>query len=158
MQVRLRIIEIVGALFLGTVATAQAQTSHPHIGVHALYNTTFQDWGVGAQFSAPMASHLEIYPSFDYYFDPSTVWEANVDVKYRAIGQRYDWIYLGTGLNIHHQNVEDISDTRAGWNLFAGAESIKGKIHPFAEMRVTVADQTHFQIQAGLNITLAKNY
>ncbi|HEY3935653.1 MAG TPA: hypothetical protein VGL65_13660 [Gemmatimonadales bacterium] len=157
MSGRLRIVGIAGALLLGTVAVASAQTSHAHIGVHGLYNTTFDDWGIGAQFSAPVARHLEFYPSFDYYFESAgTMWEANADVKYRAIGQRYDWIYFGTGINLHYQNIDDDHLTQAGWNLIMGAESLRGQIHPFAEMRVTVTDHTRFQMQAGLNVTLAK--
>lgn len=151
-------IVVAGALLLSLGAGAlQAQTDHAHFGVHALYSTTFDDAGVGAQLSVPMARHLEFYPSFDVYFQsPGSLYAGNIDVKYRTSGRRYDWVYVGTGINIAHQSVGHDSETQAGWNLFAGAESLRGEVHPFAEARVTVTDQTRFQIQAGINITLGR--
>jgi hypothetical protein len=144
------------ALAMLASSAASAQTSHSHLGVHALYNSTFDDFGAGAQFSAPIAHHLEFYPSFDWYFDVphATVWEGNLDLKYRALGDRSDWFYVGTGFNIHRQKVYEFTDTQEGWNLFMGAESIRGQVHPFAEARATVTNHTRFQIQAGLNFTL----
>ena len=137
---------------------AQAQTRESHFGLHLLYNTSYSDAGVGVQFSAPIAYHLEFYPSFDAYFQsPGSIWEANVDVKYRASGDRGDWLYVGTGLNISHVSAEDVSDTREGWNLFGGIESLRGQVHPFAEARVTVTGHTRFQMQGGINVTLGRH-
>jgi hypothetical protein len=156
MMKHFRAAALAATLAVAAGSALAAQTTHSHLGVHALYNSTFDDFGVGAQFSAPIARHLEFYPSFDWYFDVphATVWEANADVKYRALGERSEWFYVGTGLNIHRQTVDNFDLTRGGWNLFMGAESIRGHIHPFAEARATVTDHTRFQIQAGINITL----
>lgn len=138
--------------------TASAQTNHSHLGAHLLYATTYEDFGIGAQFSAPIAYHLEFYPSFDYYFQsPGTRVQGNVDIKYRAFGEKTDWLYVGTGLNISSFSVNGASSTRAGWNLLAGAESLKGNIHPFGEMRVTVTDHSRFQVQGGINVTLGQH-
>ncbi len=143
------------ALVATMTATAAAQTSHSHLGLHGLYNTTFQDFGIGAQFSAPIGHHLELYPSFDYYFEsPGTLWQANLDIKYRAFGQHWDWAYVGTGLGVARQTYTGFDETRGGWNMFFGGESIRGQVHPFAEARVTVGNHTRFQMQAGINVTL----
>jgi hypothetical protein len=40
-----------------------------------------------------------------------------------------------------------------GLNLFAGAESLKGRVHPFAEARLVLGDGSRFQLVGGLNIT-----
>ena len=158
MRVRLRLALIAAVLSLVGGRTAHAQTDHAHLGVHGLYNSSFDDWGIGAQGSVPIAHHLEFYPSFDYYFEsPGTMWEGNVDFKLRALGAKFDWVYVGSGLNIHRQSIPGNDLTRAGWNLLAGAESIRGKVHPFGEVRVTVTDNTRFQVQAGINITLGKS-
>jgi hypothetical protein len=155
MSIRTRTALAVLGLLAGATVPGRAQTSHSHLGIHGLYNTTFEDFGVGAQFSTPVAHHLELYPSFDVYFEsPGTMWEGNLDFKYRAFGERWDWSYIGTGLNVHRQDINGATLTRGGWNLFFGAESIRGQVHPFAEARVTVTDHTRFQLQAGFNVTL----
>ena len=93
----------------------------------------------------------------DQFETPGTMWEGNVDFKFRALGEKFDWVYIGSGLNIHRQSIPGNDLTRAGWNLIAGAESIRGKVHPFGEVRVTVTDNTRFQVQAGIKITLGKS-
>lgn len=144
------------SLLFGAGALA-AQTDHAHLGAHVLYNTTLEDAGVGAQLSIPVAWHLEFYPSFDYYFEnPGTADAFNADIKYRASGAGYDWIYLGTGLNVTHEAIGAASSTETGWNLFFGAESLRGTIHPFGEARLTVRQRSAFQLQGGLNITLGR--
>lgn len=154
MTSHMRVLIVVAAVGTASAAAMPAQTTHSHLGVHALYNTDYDDFGLGAQLSIPIAHHLEFYPSFDYYFqNPGSVWEGNIDLKYRASGERFDWIYVGTGLNIDRQS-DGTSATTVGWNLLAGAESIRGQVHPFAEMRLTVADHSRFQVQAGVNVTL----
>lgn len=155
MTTGLRAIAI-AATFIGAGAiTAQAQTDHSHLGLHALYSTNYEDPGIGVQFSAPIAHHLEFYPSFDYYIQsPGTRIQVNADVKYRISDEHSNWFYVGTGLNVSHFSVDSVSSTIAGWNLLAGMESLKGKVHPFGEARVTVTDHTRFQLQGGFNITL----
>jgi hypothetical protein len=47
-----------------------------------------------------------------------------------------------------------VTDTQAGANAFVGAESLRGRIHPFGEFRFTVSDGSTAQIAAGINFTL----
>jgi hypothetical protein len=145
---------LVLALF-ALVGTAQAQSDRLHLGPRLSYQFDLEKIGVGAQFSAPIARHLEFYPSFDYFFvDDGSFWQVNVDLKYSVVSQTMNWLYLGSGLNIARTSVGRSRDSRAGLNLFAGAESRRGRVHPFGEFRVTVGDGSRAQIAAGLNFTL----
>jgi hypothetical protein len=153
-------LKLAGVLLLSsTVAvTAQAQTSRMHIGPRISYQFDVDEVGLGVQFSAPIAHHLEFYPSFDYFFvDPGSLWQLNGDIKYRLDGQNLNWVYVGTGLNIAHASAGGASDTKAGLNLFGGIESLKGRVHPFAELRVTVGDGSTGMIAGGLNFTLGRH-
>jgi len=148
-----RRITLALALLLALLAagTAQAQTNEAHLGPRLSYQFDADAIGVGAQFSLPIASHLEFYPSFDVFFtDPSSLWSFNADLKWRVAPASVQWLYLGTGLNIMGSG----GDSHAGLNLFGGIESLKGRVHPFAEMRFTVNDNSTAQLSAGLNFTL----
>ena len=137
--------------------TAQAQTNRLHIGPRLSYQFDVEEFGIGAQLSVPIANHLEFYPSFDYFFvDNGSFWNLNADLKYRIASQTIRWLYVGTGLNIARSSNGE-SHTDAGLNLFAGAESLKGRVHPFAEFRFTAGDGSTGQISAGLNITFGRH-
>lgn len=136
-------------------AAAQAQTSRLHIGPRISYQFDLEEVGLGVQVGVPVARHLEFYPSFDYFFvDPGSFWNLNADLKYRLEGQGLNWLYLGTGVNIARASAGGASNTDAGLNLFAGVESLKGRVHPFGEFRFTVGDGSTAMIAAGLNFTL----
>jgi hypothetical protein len=147
------------AVFLCTLAgAAQAQTSRSHFGPRVSYQFDVEEVGLGVQLGLPVARHLEFYPSFDYFFvDPGSFWNLNGDIKYRLDGQQIRWLYVGTGLNIAHRSLGDADNTDAGLNLFGGLESLSGRIHPFAEFRFTVSDNSAAMIAGGLNITLGRH-
>jgi len=65
--------------------------------------------------------------------------------------------FRGRGLNVSRRTIGSVKDTNAGFNLLAGAESLRGIIHPFGEARATLKDHSTFQIVAGLNITLGRH-
>ncbi len=157
-----RMTTLAAALVLASVcagtaqAQARAQDARMHLGPRLSYQFDLEEIGVGAQFSAPLARHLELYPSFDYFFvDPGSFWQVNADLKYSVPTGAVHWLYLGSGLNIARAGAGKSHDTRAGLNLFAGAESRRGRIHPFGEFRVTVGDGSTAQIAAGVNFTLS---
>lgn len=146
---------IAGALLSAFAGTVQAQTSRLHLGPRISYQFDVKEVGLGAQLSVPVAHHLEFYPSFDYFFvDPGSLWQVNADLKYRLDGQNLNWLYVGSGLNIAHASAGGGSDTQAGLNLFGGIESLKGWVHPFGELRITVGSGSTAMIAAGLNFTL----
>jgi len=156
----LRVSRIGVALVLSSAltGTAQAQTSRFHFGPRLSYQFDLEKIGIGAQFSAPIARHLEFYPSFDYFFvSNGSFWNLNADLKYRIPSESVHWLYLGAGLNIARSGVSGVHNTRAGVNLFAGVESLKGWVHPFAEFRFTANHGSTGQIAAGLNFTLDRH-
>jgi len=139
-------------LAVAVAGTAQAQTKELHLGPRVSYQFDLDEVGVGAQFSLPIASHLEFYPSFDVFFtSPNSLWSFNADLKWRALAQSASWLYIGTGLNIMESGGDG---SNAGLNLFAGIESLKGRVHPFGELRFIVNDNSTAQVSAGLNFTL----
>jgi hypothetical protein len=156
----LRAPRIVTALVLATVlaGVAEAQTNKFHLGPRISYHFDAEAVGLGAQFSAPLANHLEFYPSADYFFvDEGSLWSFNADLKYRLAAASIKRLYIGAGLNIAHFSLDDESDTETGLNLFAGVESLKGRVHPFGEFRFMTSNGSTAQLAAGLNFTLGSH-
>jgi hypothetical protein len=148
---------IIAALLGTTTSIAQAQTERSHIGPRVSYQFDLEEIGIGGQFGARIGRQLEFYPSFDYFFvDNGSFWQLNADLKYGIVSEAINWLYLGGGLNLARSDAGTASEarTRAGANLFAGAESRRGRVHPFAEFRVVLRDGSAAQLAAGLNITL----
>lgn len=152
MALRLSTIGLVLVLVSATAGTAQAQTqAHKmHLGPRLSYQFDAEEIGLGAQFSLPISSNLEFYPSLDVFFTDPSLWSFNADLKWRVAPASVSWLYLGTGLNL----MDGGGDSQAGLNLFGGVQSLKGQIHPFAEMRFTINDNSTAQLAAGLNFTL----
>lgn len=150
---------VIGAVTIGMavgVGEAAGQTAQSHIGPRVSYNVDAEEFGVGAQFAVPIGRRLEFYPSFDYFFvDVGNLWALNADIKYRATtGGSLDWLYLGGGLNVTGFSAGPVDETDVGANLLLGLESLRGRVHPFAEGRLTIGDGSTFQISAGLNLTI----
>lgn len=155
MKARLRGAVVALAMLPALSAAASAQTDRFHIGPQIAYDFDIEDIGLGVQFGVPIARRLEFYPSFMVYLvDPGSFWNLNADLKYRIASSQPHWLYVGTGLNISRSSAGGASNTDAGLNLFAGAESLKGRIHPFVEPRLILGGGSRFQIAAGLNFTL----
>ena len=151
---------IATALALASVigGTAQAQTSRLHLGPRLSYQFDLEKFGLGAQLGVPIAHHLEFYPSFDYFFVSRGSYLAlNADLKFRLPSESVNWFYLGGGLSITRSGAAGVNRTHTGVNLLAGAESLKGRVHPFAEFRFTANDGSTAQISAGLNFTLGRH-
>lgn len=144
-------------VFSVAAATVTEAQQRLHLGPHLSYNFDAEELGIGAQFSYPLARRLELYPSFDYYFvDNGSLWTLSADLKYRLLVDR-EWLYAGGGLNITRASVGGNGNTDAGLNLLAGLETRLGRVHPYAEGRLTIGDGSMFQLAAGLNLTLGKS-
>jgi len=155
MSTRLSTALLTLALTASVSGLAGAQTSRSHFGPHVAYNFDIDKFGVGAQLSVPVAHHLEFYPSFDYWLvDAGSLWAVNADLKYRLTGAGWSWLYVGSGLNITTAGGGGSSTSQTGLNLFAGIESLRGEVHPYAEFRGVVNGASTTQVSAGLNITL----
>lgn len=152
-----------GLRLLGALAVVVAVGGSPrlaaqqrsHFGFHGGYNFDADDPLIGAQLLLPLASHVELYPSFDYYFTGGTsTLGLGVDLKLRTSGSHLVF-YGGGGLNILWEDAG--GGTRAsntGGDLFGGLESRRGNVHPYAEFRVLLHGTSSSQIAAGLNFTL----
>ena len=139
------------------VRGADAQTHRSHLGPHVTYNFDFEEVGLGAQFSAPIASFLEFYPSFDAFLvDAGSLYAFNADLKLRVSGQDLQWLYLGGGLNITRFSLGDAHNTDTGLGLFAGFETLSGRVHPYGELRLILGDGSSVQGAFGLNFTLGR--
>lgn len=126
-----------------------------HLGPRIGYNFDAEALVLGAQLSVPVARQLEFYPSIDFHdVDVGSLYSINIDLKYRAPLRGSDWLYVGTGLGILTRSVNDADHSDAGLNLFLGAESRTGRVHPFAEGRATLADGSQVLLMGGLNFTL----
>ena len=135
----------IAALTVGAAAPAAAQRSH--IGFHAAYDFDIEEALIGAQVHIPIASRVELYPSFDYYFVDPQLLGFNVDLKFHP---RASSLYLGGGLSI----LDSDSGSDTGGNLFLGVESRRGSVHPQFEARLKLHDQSQLQLGVGLNFTL----
>ena len=158
MPSRLHIAALAAVLAAGTALAAEAQTSRAHLGPRISYQFDAEEVGLGAQLGLPIGRRLEFYPSFDVYFvDPGSLWALNADLKYRFGGQGMDWLYTGGGLNLTSASVNGNDESDAGLNLLLGVESLRGWVHPFAEGRLTIGDETAFQLSGGVNFTLGQH-
>jgi hypothetical protein len=155
MRSTLRTVAATAILAAVAVPTAQAQVGTSHVGPRVGYNFDAEAVTIGGQFSIPIARRLEFYPSADVHLvDVGSMLTVNIDLKYRVPAEGIQWLYLGTGLGIARRSFNDNSDSDLGLNLFAGVESLSGRIHPFGEIRFLVADGSQAQLAAGLNFTL----
>jgi hypothetical protein len=150
-----RLRQIGLGLGLATALAGAAHAQRAHIGGHLLYQFDVEEFGIGAQFSYPVARRLEFYPSFDYYFvDPGSLWQLNGDLKYK-LREEHNWFYLGGGIGIARRSVGDVDNTDVGANLIGGWETLIGqRVHPYLEGRLTLSEETSVQVAAGLNITI----
>lgn len=141
---------------LALAPALRAQTARLHIGPHFSYNFDSRDFGIGPQLSVPVAHHLEFYPSFDLFFvDTGSLWGLNADLKYRLPAGEWSWMYLGGGLNLTRASVANVSHTDEHLNLLVGAESRRGVVHPYAELRGIIGSGSTAQAAVGLNFTLS---
>ena len=155
---RLTIAAVSALVLTAGPGIAQAQTPRAHAGVRGLYNFDAEEFGLGAQATIPIGTFIQFYPSFDYYFvDPGNLFAFNADLKYAITGQNFNWLYIGGGLNVTRFEDSGVSDSQAGLNLFVGGESLRGSIHPFAELRLIVGDGSSGQVVVGLNFTLGRH-
>ena len=133
---------------LAVTVTTSAAAQRSHVGPHFAYNFDFDEAAIGAQMHLPIASAVELYPSFDYYFvNTGNLLGISGDLKFRTPGAP---LYFGGGVNILTGNGN--SDT--GFDLFGGLETRYGQTHPFIEARGLFHGSSSLQLLFGLNVTL----
>lgn len=151
----IRMIGTALALTLCTATALSAQTHRAHIGPRIGYNFDADAVTLGGQLSLPIGRHLEFYPSADVHLvDEGSLYGVNLDLKYRLPARTARWLYVGGGLGILSRSVNNNDHTDTGLNLMLGAESLRGRVHPFAEGRIFLSDGSTAQLVGGLNFTL----
>ena len=141
------------AALLVTAVVPVAAAQRAHLGFRAGYNFDRDDALLGAQVLIPVASMVELYPSFDYYMtDAGSATGFNVDLKVRTAGSSA--LYVGGGLNMMRIGGGGTSNMNTGGNLFVGLESRLGQTHPFFEVRGLLHEQSSVQIVGGFNFTI----
>lgn len=142
-----RRILTIAMLLACAAGVTRASAQRAHFGFHGGYNTDMNRGALGAQIQMPIASAIEFYPSFDYYFvDTGNQLGWNADIKFRAAPP----LYFGGGLNV----LTGGGNSDAGVNLIGGLETRYGQAHPYAEMRALLHGSTSLQLLMGLNFTL----
>ncbi|HEY2805393.1 MAG TPA: hypothetical protein VGI92_05990 [Gemmatimonadales bacterium] len=155
MTSRLSAILMMLLLLAALAPSLAAQAPRFHLGPHLSYNFDAKVIGIGPQLSIPVASHLEFYPSFEYFFvNSGSLWGLNADLKYRLPAGKWSWVYLGGGPNLTRSSIANISHTDSHLGLLAGFESRHGRVHPYAEFRALVGHGSTSQVAVGLNFTL----
>jgi hypothetical protein len=158
MKLRNSALIAVDTLASAFAATAQAQTAALHLGPRLSYHCDTEEVGLGMQRGIPIANRLEFYPSIDNCFvNAGSFVSLNADLKRRVPVENTRWLYLGGELSITSiKRPGRSSNTDAGLNLFVGAESLAGRVHPFGELRIIANNGSNIQGAFGLNFTLHK--
>lgn len=148
---------LVGLVLLALVAfPAGAQgvkNAGPRYGAHTGY--IFEEiWLAGAQLFWPISSIVDLYPSFDYFFESSgSAWALNADLKAVSPSREVSW-YLGTGLGFYQSSGGGSTSSSSAtlWNLFTGLEGRNGRLLPYIEVRLSLGEGGGaFRIAGGLN-------
>ena len=143
-----RALLIAAGIASGAATPVGAQRSH--IGFHIGYSFDLDEALAGAQLHLPLGRGVELYPSFDYYFENvNSLIGFNVDLKIH--GTRRNPFYVGGGLNFLRASG---GDTETGVNLFGGVEPRYGLTHPYVELRLLLQNEATLLLLAGLNFTL----
>jgi hypothetical protein len=170
-KVFLRRLLLVG-LATGLSATAaaaqskgKAQGDRPLVGPHVEFATNDLDFGIGAQFSYPIADRFDIYPTFDYYFPGNSVhvWTLEGAARYwPKLNMKNPGLYVGAGLNYTHSSVSTTvlgvkvsgSNSDVGLGLIAGWMFKQVSFLPFGQIRVVVGNADRVEFGGGVNFKL----
>ncbi|HKW41707.1 MAG TPA: hypothetical protein VJN39_10715 [Gemmatimonadales bacterium] len=123
----------------------------PAVGFRLGYDFQPDHVFLGGQFTFPVARRWALVPSAEFYPGLSgSPFRLNADLKFHP-PTVYGLFYVGGGFAYLHAN--GASDT--GANLFAGWEGRRARpFKPFLEAKFVFADNTSFNVLAGLNFPL----
>lgn len=165
--IRRLMLAAVATVLVTSVAAAQGgrkeQGDRPLLGPHAEFATNDFDFGIGAQFSYPIANRFDIYPTFDYYFagDNLTVFSFDGAVRYwPKLNMKNPGLYAGAGLNWSHVKVDlpapfnDASDSEIGLSLVGGWMFKQVSLLPFGQIRIVIGDADRVEFGGGINFKL----
>ena len=145
------------ATLLAVTLTGTAAAQRPMLGPQIGIATNNLDLFVGAQFSYPVASQFDLYPSFDIYFPGNnvTVWALNADGRYWVkLNTPNPGLYIGGGLNYTHISVSGFSNSEVGLGLLGGWDFKAVSWRPFAQLRFVIGNFDRIEFGGGVNFRL----
>ena len=158
LTVRVAIV-MVGLAVVATTAQGQrrvrggraVRVERPSVGARIGYDFDVDHVFIGGQLNLPVGRRWGLVPSAEFYPGLSgSLFRLNADVKYHP-PTVYGLFYFGAGFAYLHAS--GASD--AGGNLFAGWEGRRARpFKPFLEARVVFANNTSFNVLAGLSFPL----
>jgi opacity protein-like surface antigen len=166
---RRMMLAVVATVLVSSAAAAQAgrkeQGDRPLLGPHAEFATNDLDFGIGAQFSYPVANRFDIYPTFDYYFPGNSVhvWTLDGTVRYwPKLNMKNPGLYVGAGLNFTHTSVNTTvlgvkvsgSSDDVGLGLVGGWVFKQVSLLPFGQIRIVIGDADRVEFGGGINFKL----
>lgn len=155
-----RIAIVLGGLALvATSAEAQRRmrggravlVERPAVGPRVGYDFDADHVFVGGQFNLPVGRRWALVPSAEFYTGATgTPYRLNADLKFHP-PTVYGFFYFGGGFAYLHSS----GGSDAGANLFAGWEGRRARpFKPFLEAKFVFADNTSFNVEAGINFPL----
>jgi len=158
LTVRVAIV-MVGLAVVATTAQGQrrvrggraVRVERPSVGARIGYDFDVDHVFIGGQLNLPVGRRWGLVPSAEFYPGLSgSLFRLNADVKYHP-PTVYGLFYFGAGFAyLHASGAGD-----AGANLFAGWEGRQARpFKPFLEAKFVFADNTSFNVLAGLNFPL----
>ena len=158
LTVRVAIV-VAGLAVVATAAQGQrrvrggraVRVERPSVGPRIGYDFDVDHVFIGGQLNLPVGRRWGLVPSAEFYPGLSgSLFRLNADLKYHP-PTVYGLFYLGAGFAYLHAN--GASDT--GANLFAGWEGrVARPFKPFLEAKFVFADNTSFNVLAGLSFPL----
>ena len=163
---RMMMLAALATVVVSSAAVAQAgrkeQGDRPLFGPHAEFATNDLDFGIGAQFSYPVANRFDIYPTFDIYFPGNnlTVYSLDGAVRYwPKLNMKNAGLYAGAGLNWSHVRFNppgpgSASNSEVGLSLLGGWMFKQVSLLPFGQIRVVIGDADRVEFGGGINFKL----
>jgi len=144
------------------IKTAAGQPARPMLGPQLGFATNDFDLFVGAQFSYPVATQFDIYPSIDIYFPGNnvTAWAINAEGRYWIKLNTPDpGLYVGGGLNYTHASVSvpgfpSVSNSEVGLGLLGGWDFKQVSWRPFAQLHIVIGNADRIEFGGGVNFRL----
>ena len=152
-------IVVAGLAVAATVAQGQRRVrggravmvDRPAVGPRIGYDFDFEHVFIGGQLNLPVGRRWGLVPSAEFFPGQNgSPFRLNADLKYHP-PTVYGLFYFGAGFAyLHASGASDV-----GANLFAGWEGRRARpFKPFLEAKFVFADNTAFNVLAGLNFPL----
>jgi len=152
-------VVVAGLVVVATMAQGQRRirggravmVDRPAVGPRVGYDFDVDHVFIGGQLNLPVGRRWGLVPSAEFFpGQTGSLFRLNADLKYHP-PTVYGLFYFGAGFAYLHTS----GGSDAGANLFAGWEGRRARpFKPFLEAKFVFADNTAFNVLAGLNFPL----